>query len=569
MKRVFCFVVAFMIVASLSFAAEPFTLVTESVSIHRAPLFAVTSQLTVIQRPLSNFGLTEGICYALTNPTLANTGLPPADGELCVILASGSAPSFRIYDDSAATWQIIGFSSASGGTDNTIPVWDASGNLEDSVLDDVSGQMIITGSASQLSIPAGTLADPPIVFTDDDDGTGTGIYLSAADVLSIAANGIEHFTFSGSGGVNFSRVLLWSVDGTTSLPGFAFIAQANSGMYRIGASNVGFTVDSALVFDLEDTNSAGAGANLATVSSTLGIMDGTDTVNGFSVEITSVNHTGVGNVLTGITVPAITGDAQAQETALLLESGYDVGIASVSAIFDRQDFDEPVFEIQDDFTAKSVTDAEVNLAMGHGGILFEYRNEQTVTVSHIIFTATGGIDLGGDGGDVGNEGLEIYLGTGQNTTTGYLVAQTDQLCFTVNATIALIAGTDQFVIGWRNADAYVADNIYTGYVDYAVIGVNNIDGSIFALSETTANTGTDDSETNWANAETKTLKVCIDGAGLTHHYLDGTIVAEDDGSDPNDFAMASGTVMNPFISYLDVSGTDAQPVINWWEITGS
>ena len=59
MKRVFCFVVALMIVASLSFAAEPFTLVTQSVYVHRAPLFAVVPQLTVIQRPLSNFGLTE------------------------------------------------------------------------------------------------------------------------------------------------------------------------------------------------------------------------------------------------------------------------------------------------------------------------------------------------------------------------------------------------------------------------------------------------------------------------------------------------------------------------------
>jgi hypothetical protein len=137
-------------------------------------------------------------------------------------------------------------------------------------------------------------------------------------------------------------------------------------------------------------------------------------------------------------------------------------------------------------------------------------------------------------------------------------------------TLALIAGTDQLVIGWREAVAYDAGNVYATYANYAVIGVNNIDGSIFALSEIAApDTGSDDSDTNWANAETKTLKVCIDGAGLTHHYLDGTIIAEDDGANPNDFAMTSGIVMNPFISYLDVVGTDAQPVINWWEITAN
>lgn len=558
MKRILCFAVAVLAVAVASLAAEPFTL-TQGVTIFRTPLFALAPvQVQVIQRPLSAFGLTAGVCYGTTVPTLANTGTNIADGELCVILTAGSAPVFQIYDDSTASWRPIG-ASGSGGTNNTIPVWDATGQLEDSVLDDVSGQMIITGSASQLSIPSGTLGDPAIVFTDDDDGTGTGIFRLGINDFALVTNGVIALRV-------ISNQQILGPGGTASSPQYTFALDLNTGFYRPGADALGISAGGALVFDIENTNAAGASANLATVSSTLGIMNGADTVNGLSVELTSVDHTGVGNVIAAATIAAIAGDAQARETGLDVLGGFDVGITSIAPIFDRQDFNEPVFEIQDDFTAKSLTDGEVNLAMGHGGILFEYRNEQTQTTSPVIFTATSGLDISGDDGATGNEGVEIYLGASQNTTTGYLVAQTDQLCFSVNVTVALIAGTDQLVIGWRANAAYDAANVYTNYGDYAVVGINNIDGSVFGLSDSTTGAAeTDDSTTDWANGETKTLKQCIDGAGLVHAYLDGTLVAETNRTT----AIDSGIVMNPFISYLDVAATAANPVINWWEITAN
>lgn len=320
-------------------------------------------------------------------------------------------------------------------------------------------------------------------------------------------------------------------------------------------------------------SSTGVVTGQLSISLTVGIMDGSDTRNGLSVELANANHTGVTNVLTAISVASITGDAQARETAIELLGGFDVGISSVAPIFDRQDFDEPIRVIPDDLDNMTIdlADGDINFVATAMGIQFEYREEQTKTASSMVFTATGGLDISADNGASDNEGVEIYLGASQNTTTGYLVAQTDQLCYSVNVTVALIAGTDQFVAGWRINAAYVADNLYAGYAEYAVIGINNVDGSVFALSETATgpDTGSDDTETNWADTETKTLKVCIDGAGLTHHYLDGTIIAEDDSSNPNDFAMTSGTVMNPFISYLGISGTDAAIVVNWWEITAN
>ena len=423
----------------------------------------------------------------------------------------------------------------------------------------ISSSGVVSG---QLLLTDGTAALPGAAFASDTDA---GIYLNGAGFIAISTAGARRARISVSG--------ISVINGTTSLPSLAFIADTDTGSLLVAAGNYGLTVGGALVFDLEDTNAAGASANLATISSTLGIMDGSDAVVGLSAELANVDHTGVGNTLAAFTVASITGDAQARETAVELLDGFDVGISSVAPIFDRQDFNEPMRVIPDDLDNATIdlADGDVNFVATANGIQFEYREEQTKTASSMVFTATGGLDISADNGASDNEGVEIYLGASQNTTTGYLVAQTDQLCFSVNLNVALIAGTDQFVIGWRGNAAYVADNLYAGYAEYAVIGINNVDGSIFALSETATgpDTGTDDTETNWANAETKTLKVCIDGAGLTHHYLDGTIIAEDDGSNPNDFAMTSGTVMNPFISYLGISATDAAIVINWWEITAN
>ncbi len=426
----------------------------------------------------------------------------------------------------------------------------------------ISSSGVVSGA---LLLPDGTAANPSMGFNSDNDGTGTGLYRVAANQIGFAVNGTNRIIIGTLGRIKGSN-------GTFNQPSYSFTSEIGLGMWRPGTEKLAFSV-SDLVFDLENTNDAGGSANLATISSTLGIMDGSDAFKGLSVELVSVDHTGVGNVIAGITATAYTEDAQTRETWIDLPGGVDVGIASVGAIFDRQDFDEPMRVIPDDLDNMTVdlADGDVNFVATANGIQFEYREEQTKTASSMVFTATGGLDISADNGASDNEGVEIYLGASQNTTTGYLVAQTDQLCFSVNVNVALIAGTDQLVIGWRGNAAYVADNLYAGYAEYAVIGINNVDGSIFALSETATgpDTGSDDSETNWADTETKTLKVCIDGAGLTHHYLDGTLIAEDDGSNPNDFAMTSGTIMNPFISYLGISGTDAAAVINWWEKTAN
>jgi len=258
-------------------------------------------------------------------------------------------------------------------------------NQNDGEWEAISGDaanVIING---QLSLARGTANDPTIVFTGDDDGTGTGMYSSAADSLNVSINGSNSLLIA-STGVSVSN-------GSAAAPGLNFFSSADMGLYRT-AGNLNMAVAGALVFNLEDTNSAGAGADIATVSATMGIMNGSDTWNGLSVEPTSANHTGVGNVVRGGRIAAITGDAQSRETGLDVLGGYDVGISSIGAIFARQEFEEPMRVIPDDLDNLTIdlADADINLVSTANGIQFEYREELTKTASSMIF-ASGAIDI--------------------------------------------------------------------------------------------------------------------------------------------------------------------------------
>ena len=79
-------------------------------------------------------------------------------------------------------------------------------------------------------------------------------------------------------------------------------------------------------------NAAGGSADVLTLSGTLGIMNGSDTFRGIYLNYTNANHTGVSNVVTGMYVGAITGDADATERGILVDQGWDEGIASYSII---------------------------------------------------------------------------------------------------------------------------------------------------------------------------------------------------------------------------------------------
>ncbi len=136
-----------------------------------------------------------------------------------------------------------------------------------------------------LSVAAGTAAAPSFYFGTDSD---TGFYWSSANVIGLAAAGSSVATFSAS-------------------------AYA-----PVGALN------------LTQVNAASGSANPLDYTGSLGIMNGSDDFTAIDINITNANHTSTGNTVQAIDIAAITGDAEATETAINVGSGWDSGLTVAS-----------------------------------------------------------------------------------------------------------------------------------------------------------------------------------------------------------------------------------------------
>lgn len=242
--------------------------------------------------------------------------------------------------------------------------------------------------------------------------------------------------------------------------------------------------------------------------------------------------------------------------------------------FTAQDsFDEGHTVMQDDGTAKSLTDAEVNYVTGSPLGAITYREEQTKTASSWV-TLNGLLDLSADD-TTDNEGVEILFGgDGSNPTLNqWMEAGTQGGCVAASVTIADISGTDQVQIVFRQNEAFADGADYTTYTVWNTVGVNATDGSIVSSQEVSEATDTDDSGVNWADGETRALKVCVTKGGVpTAYYSDAYTASQVFNDYPVYHAipmtntgstLTAGTGLFPFLSYL-AAGTDGPDVsVNW------
>lgn len=104
-----------------------------------------------------------------------------------------------------------------------------------------------------------------------------------------------------AGESNFTTVQV--DDGTAAAPSLGFTNDTDTGFYRIGSNNVGWSQ-----------------------GGTLGIMNGSDDFTLFDVNITNADHTGSSNTVQALDIAGITGDAQATETAINIGSGWDTAL---------------------------------------------------------------------------------------------------------------------------------------------------------------------------------------------------------------------------------------------------
>lgn len=103
-----------------------------------------------------------------------------------------------------------------------------------------------------LYLSDGTFGAPALAFNND---TNTGVYRNAADDMVFVAGGNTVARGYLSGG----SVPAWQVpDGAVANPGLQFNADPDTGFYRIGSGNIGFSADNSLVFQTLAYASGGA-----------------------------------------------------------------------------------------------------------------------------------------------------------------------------------------------------------------------------------------------------------------------------------------------------------------------
>jgi hypothetical protein len=220
---------------------------------------------------------------------------------------------------------------------------DISAEITNSVA--VDGQSTMTGT---LKAANGAVALPAITFGSDPDSgmyrigaNNIGISVNETKILDIATTGL-----SVVGTLTPSGVIVASA-GTNSAPGYSFASDLNTGMYQIGADNIGLTAGGTKIVDVATTGIAVTG----TFSATGTIAGGTTTITSTSASALTVGRQGAtdpvlkvnaatGSVATGI---SITGAAATGGVAVAaISSGTDealtinakgsgaIGIGSVS-----------------------------------------------------------------------------------------------------------------------------------------------------------------------------------------------------------------------------------------------
>lgn len=159
---------------------------------------------------------------------------------------------------------------------------------------------------------------------------GTDVTIDAGDDVIITASSVAinntspNFALDVTGDIRIEESGKLYFGGTGS-------SDNDTNLYRSAANTLktddNFVVGGTLTLQdsltLTKVNTAGGSANSLTLTGTLGVMNGSDTFRGMYINYTNANHTGASNNVYAIDIANITGDAEANEVALNIGTGWD------------------------------------------------------------------------------------------------------------------------------------------------------------------------------------------------------------------------------------------------------
>lgn len=206
---------------------------------------------------LNTAGSTANTAYSFDGDP--NTGIYSPGADQFAIVTGGTA---RITVNAATdiTTALVALGPAGS---NTAPTWSFSGDINSGVYSvgaDVVG--ITAGGTLNFQVGNGTVrtiaavhefangsnSAPSVTFNSDPN---TGIYNVGADQLGITTNSTLRVTVNTTNVVSTLPTLL--PDGTNTAPAYAFSNQNDTGMYLAGSGILGFSVDTAQYFAIRQS----------------------------------------------------------------------------------------------------------------------------------------------------------------------------------------------------------------------------------------------------------------------------------------------------------------------------
>ena len=309
---------------------------------------------------------------------------------------------------------------------------------------------------------------------------------------------------------------------------------------------------------------AGSGGDLFTLEyDFIEAMDGSDTMNLFFINLTNANHTGASNLVNGISLAAITGDPQADETGVRVGTGWDVAIQANGPINGAGVYDDFTdFEVlQTDLTAESVTDDEDNYiytgAPGVPGAAYVMRVEQSAGQALTKHVANGGLLFSPDATE--NDGLDIAFS--RSPLTGpFTFGQHGTIYVEFSITISDISTLDgDIAFGMRNntdfADPPTIGDTYGAFTISDNAGDLDIECDVNA-----GGVANDDTGVTWGDGETHIVRLEFGSDSImSAAYVDGAaITITNCGAAGNTFE--AGDKYFPYL-YFTVGAEGADPGI--------
>ena len=133
------------------------------------------------------------------------------------------------------------------------------------------GSITINATDGNITLDDGTAAAPSLNFTNEPT---TGLFRASANVMGFAVAGTSRATMTATGmtvtGTITPTGSVHAASGSVGNPSFAFNADQNTGLYNIGADNIGVAAGGAKVLDIATTGLGVTGTLSVSGVATLG-----------------------------------------------------------------------------------------------------------------------------------------------------------------------------------------------------------------------------------------------------------------------------------------------------------